>query len=617
MSATNRQWIWGLTLLLLVTAALGALRLNADILFVDEFHSIRNAGGSFYGPLDWVGVWERTAYEDPGGMGVLYHWLLNAWGWLAGWSAYSVRVFSLGFGLLAVALIYRLGADFFSRRVGWYAAIVLATSAFFLDYLHEARAYTLIVALMIAAVYSYLRLLRDKVHPLWYAALALLLAALAYTHYVALVIGAVLGLVHLLHYRHTRKWWVILAAMAAGGLLFLPWLGITLEVIQRGTEDTGRQSDSMAPLQILAELFPAFSNANLALLALLAFYAIRERTRQARLIWLWLGVSLLLVMIVNALVPFMVHLRYVLLIWPALALLAALGIKHLSRAGIPAAILLIVWAGAGWYQYANPAFINEQFGQIYRAPAAGFQRALHVLDERAEAGDMALWHIIPPGYEPFNYFVLDYYLQPTDLRYDQFERMGNSFAGGDVEYLQDVEETLFGVDAVWTMVIPELETTQRSGVVNYVLVTQYDFCGTIFAQDDLLMALYTRPPQDAPIDSFTEANGEIDLYDLRRGSQSAFTLDVVLGWTIPEGLPENTYSVALHLLDANGVLVSQVDFPLPTRFYDCGSAQLPLGDIPPGTYSLRALVYNWQTNERLPVGDADSIDLRAVRVPNR
>ncbi|MCA9915839.1 MAG: glycosyltransferase family 39 protein [Anaerolineae bacterium] len=614
INATNRQMLWGLTLLLIITAALGALRLNADILFVDEFHSIRNAGGSFYGPLDWVGVWQRTAYEDPGGMGVLYHWLLNGWGWLAGWSAYSVRVFSLGFGLLAVALIYRLGADLFSRRVGWYAAIVLASSAFFIDYLHEARAYTLIVALIIAAVYSYLRLLRDNVHPLWYAALTLSLAALAYTHYVALVIGAVLGLVHLMNYRHTRKWWAIFAAMAVGGLLFLPWLGITLEVIQRGTEDTGRQSDSMAPLQILAELFPAFSNANLALMALLAFYALRERTRQALLIWLWLGVSLILVMIVNALVPFMVHLRYVLLLWPALALIVALGIKHLRKVGIPAAILLIVWAGAGLYQYANPAFIRDQFGQIYRAPAAGFQRALHVLDERAEAGDLALWHIIPPGYEPFNYFVLDYYLQPTDLRYDQFERMGNSFAGGDMEYLRDVEEALFGVDAVWTMIIPELQTTQRSGVVNYVLATQYDSCGTIFAQDDMQMALYTRSPQDAPIGTFTEANGNIGLYDLGRGSQTDSALDVVLGWTIPDDLPENTYSVALHLLDENSTLVSQADFPLPIRFYDCVTAELPLDGVPAGAYTLRALVYDWQTGERLLAGEVDSLELRTIHL---
>jgi len=606
--------IWLLVAVLLLAGAMGALRLNDDILYVDEFHSIRNSGGAFYGSLDWGGVWQRTATEDPGGMGVLYHWLLNGWGWLSGWSVYSVRVFSLGFGLLAIALLYRLGADFFSRRIGLYAAVVLASSAFYLDFLHEARAYTMIAFLTIGAVYSYLRAQRPKAHPLWYVALALSLAAIAYTHYVALVIGAVLGLDHLLRFRNARRWWLMLAAMAAAALLFLPWVGITLDVIQRGTEDTARQSDSMTPLQILAELFPAFSNANLALLALLAFYAVREWTQRARLLWLWLGVSLILVLIVNMLIPFMVHLRYVLLLWPALALIVALGVSHIGKAGIPAALLLMIWAGAGLYQYANPAFISGQFGYIYRAPADGFQRALAVLDERAEADDMALWHIIPPGYEPFNYFVLDYYLQPSDLRYDQFERMGNSFAGGDVEYLQDVEAVLFGVDAVWTMVIPELETTQRTGVVNYVLATQYDQCGVIFTQGDMEMTLYTRPPQSAPAGRFAHGSGAIALYDQGRAAQNDAALDVVLGWTIPDGLPENTYSVALHLVDEDGALVSQADFPLPHRFYDCTMTTIPLDEVPSGEYTLRALVYNWQTNERLSSDDADFIPVQGVTV---
>lgn len=610
-----KQRDWLLLLALLLAAWLGARGLQADILFVDEYWSIRNSGGEPFERLDWPGIWQYTAEVDPGGMGVLYHWLLNGWGRVAGWSVFAMRLFSWLAGLLALAMTYRLGAALFTRRVGLYAALMLGFSAFFIDYLHEARAYTLLALLTTAAMYSYLRL-RDSEHPalVWYGALALALAALAYTHYIALALGAVLGVVHLLSFQNTRRWWGIVAAMSAGGLLFLPWLGVTLEVVNRGMGDTGRQSDSMTSLQILAELLPAFSNWNTALLLVLGIYALRERRRSALLPWVWLLVALLLVLLVNSVIPFMVHLRYLMIVWPALALLAALGVRHLRKAGLSVTILLLVWGGVGIAQSLNPAFIQQQFGQIFRAPAAGFHRMLDVLDERAEPGDMALLHIIPPGDEPFNYFVLDYYLQATPFRYDQFERMNNSFAGGDNEYLQDVNAALDGVPAVWALVMPQLEQTQRSGVVRYVLTTFYDECGLIFADAQMELRLYALPPPDEPLAAFAYGEEAITLHDLGRSVQSDSALHVVLGWGLPESVPPQTYSVALHLLDAQGALVAQTDYPLEHRRFDCTSAQVPLEQVPPGTYRLQALVYNWQTGERLPVGERDSAYLREVVV---
>jgi hypothetical protein len=83
---------------------------------------------------------------------------------------------------------------------------------------------------------------------------------------------------------------------------------------------------------------------------------------------------------------------------------------------------------------------------------------------------------------------------------------------------------------------------------------------------------------------------------------------------IPENLPQNTYSVAIHLVDDAGTLVSQADFPLPSRFYDCTMATIPLEDVPPGDYTVRALVYNWQSNERLLSGEQDFVEVRTVRV---
>jgi 4-amino-4-deoxy-L-arabinose transferase-like glycosyltransferase len=635
---SRRLWLWLIPLLLLVTW-LGAWRINADILFVDEYWSIRNSGGDPFGGLNFKGVWERTATLDPGGMGVLYHWLLNAWGRLIGWSIFSVRAFSLLAGLLTVAMTYRLGSTLFNRHVGLYSAVALGLSAFFIDYLHEARAYTLLALFVSFAIYAYQKIMFGHLPSLllwggdvkrsdtgvgygifWYIALTLSLAALAYTHYVALAIGVVLGVFHLTQFHNDRRWWAVVVAMAIGGLLFVPWLGITVSVIQEGAVDTNRQQTSMNTLQILQNLLDTYSNANLALLGLLLILTLRQRTKSLLLLWIWLIVSVLMAMLVNAAIPFMVHLRYLMIVFPALALLSGLGMWQMSKMGVPARLVVLVWIGVGLYQTFNPAFIPLQFGQIYRAPAAGFNRAYEILQTRATEGDMALFHIIPPGYESFNLFVLGYYFNPLDephprIRYDQIERMNNSDAAPDNEYLRAVWDSLANAPAVWTMRIPELPTTQHSNVVNFALDTAYSRCEVVFAQDDMLMEFHARIPDAEPDAIFAhDEAAQIAIYDLQRGYQTENLLHVTLGFAA-ENVPPGMYSLSVYLLDSNGAKVSQYDSGMPDdRPFSCTAISLSLDNLAAGEYSLQAIIYNWQTGERLLTGESDFIELNTITV---
>jgi hypothetical protein len=615
----------------LFASAFAAAKLNADTLFVDEYWSIRNSGGIF-GPLDMMGIWERTATIDPGGMGILYYWLLGAWEWLVGNSPFSIRAFSLLAGVLALAMVYQLGRKLFSERIGFYAALVVASSAFFIDFMHEGRAYTMLVFVSAFAVYSYFDVMQEKpvsdfTNPRnrgeqekpvsWWAylRLALALAALAYTHYVSLAIGAVLGLIHLFHFKNTRHWYMVVLAMLLGGALFLPWLSITMDVIQRGTEDTNRQKTSMTSWQIIENLFHSFSNANLALFFFLAFYSLKQFSKKVLYVWIYFLLSLVLVILVNSRVPFMVHTRYLIFVWPALALIMALGLEKLQRFAVTA---LLCWMLLGFYQAWGSDFASNLFGFIYRAPAEGFHLALDTLNDRAEEGDMALFHTIPPSYEPFNYFPLAYYLEfpPLErlhLAYDQFERMGISTAGGDNEYLVDVNRVLEPIEAVWTLRVPELAITQRTGVVNYVLSTEFLHCETVFARDDMLMDLYLRPVAGSPLGSFAEDS--LRLFDMGRGYQNERVSHWVLAWET-ETLPNDTYSVGLHLFDAAGNFVGQTDFPLPnTRPFSCVGASIPLDTLASGTYQLRAIVYKWQSGERLASADGDFVVIGTIAIP--
>lgn len=142
----HKPWVWLIPLLLLTTW-LGLRSLNADLLFVDEYWSVYKSGGAPYGPAAPAEVLRRITEVDPGGMGALYYFSLGAWESLIGATAQTVpfiaRLYSLLVGLLAIACTFRVGKLLFpGTRIGVYAACVMGTSAFFIDYLHEARAYT-------------------------------------------------------------------------------------------------------------------------------------------------------------------------------------------------------------------------------------------------------------------------------------------------------------------------------------------------------------------------------------------------------------------------------------------------------------------------------------------
>lgn len=600
----HRYLAW-MTALLVAVTLLGARLLNYDLLFTDEYLSMRNAG-LVEGPLTYIGVIERTIQDDIGGMGVLYHLELKAWGDLVGGTPYAVRAFSLLWGVVAVAWLYRLGADMAGRRVGLYAAALLGTGAFFIDYLHEARAYTQFVALTVIVVWLYWRI-HQQAQPRWgwYAALALALGWLVYTHYVALAMGAVLGVYHLLNYRSARRWWQTVAALAVGGLLFVPWLGNTLEVARRGLGEVTRHNTSMTAAQFLPSFLATAANGNALILLLVAGLLLMAWRWQpprklfatpAFLIACWLVISMALVVVINARIPFMVHLRYLIFLLPALALLGALALRAADRRGWPGGALAAMIAVVGAGQSFNPDFVGSLFGQVYRAPARGVYQALEVVRAQATPDDALIIHVAQPSFEPFQLFPNGYLFRDLPVRRaEQFELMNLSLKTDDNSYLRDALPVFDGVTGVWTAVIPELPTTNRSGVVNYILATQFAECGTLIERWDVRLRFYLRPAADeTPLAEATSADtGTLALYAPRLHVDDR--LHVALVWDLPD-LPRIGYSYSLRLFNADGQAVAAQDAGLPEqRPRACTQTTLPWGELPSGVYQLGVYVYNWQT----------------------
>ena len=141
--------------MLLAAFALRLYRLGAASLWYDETVSVILA------QKDWLALTHHTAGDihPP-----LYYYLLHLWGRLAGWSEFAVAFLSLFFGVLLIALVYRVAREWFNARVARFAALLVALSPYNLWYSQEVRMYTLGAFLGLASTYLFVRMLQRASH---------------------------------------------------------------------------------------------------------------------------------------------------------------------------------------------------------------------------------------------------------------------------------------------------------------------------------------------------------------------------------------------------------------------------------------------------------------------
>ncbi len=112
---------------------------------------------------------------------------------LVGRSAFVLRFLSSVFGLLTVALTYKLGEVLFSRPVGLVGALFTALLPLHLLYAQIARPYTLFAMLSLASAFSLVQSLRTDRLQHW-AGFVLSATLCFYTHYNAVLVLAAEGL---------------------------------------------------------------------------------------------------------------------------------------------------------------------------------------------------------------------------------------------------------------------------------------------------------------------------------------------------------------------------------------------------------------------------------------
>lgn len=236
-----------LPLILLISAMARLAFLGDSSIYVDEAASLYVADRPLSGivPL----MLQIREVHPP-----FHHWLLNLTvippaRFLSGFygnQLFWLRAVSALFGVVSVYITYLLALRFFSERTALISAFFLGISSFHIYYSRELRMYPLLLILLLAGFYFFLKIL-EKPNPFNIVPYILITGASLLTHYFAFFAFVIEGLfcVYLFIYgkengslRRNMLSAFICALISL--LFFLPWVSILIG--QTGAQDFGLRS---------------------------------------------------------------------------------------------------------------------------------------------------------------------------------------------------------------------------------------------------------------------------------------------------------------------------------------------------------------------------------------
>ncbi len=572
-------WLW-------LVMILGIGQLNARDLWYDEIYTLYHTGAPPFGPYTLPQVWSLVAqgieWTPPG-----YNLLLNVWTHAVGWSPFAARYLSLLASLLTIAWVYRLGVDSGNRFVGLSAAILLGASVFFIYYMGELRAYALYLCLSAQVLASYWRYIH---HPNRLSAALFFIGTLAlmYTHYFGLLVLVALGIYHLLFAPKGRVWWSVGGIVAIATVFYLPWLNAALLVLreaQKGDWSGGAMSARLA----IETLLNAFGNGASGLLVLLMMGAVLVKQRGARFALFMMATVLMAVLLVNTWLLVLNHIRYIFALWVLLALVGAWGVYYWSQAGLRARWLLGVWLAFSAWQYTDADFIFNLHGAFRPLP---HRQVVATISPYATSTDLIVYHA--PYFPHIRDFEFDYYLSDLPARHALLD----PFPGqAEPRAPRRFYERLIGPSQRLWLVIDKTQPP-RHYLRDFMRLVEDNFihCGTMLDTPELRLDLFARLPQQWTLQYQTGIRSTL-LGRMTARPRSA--LGLVLGWRLPPTLPHENYSASIQIYDDVGRMIAQSDYGLPKSEYACQPTRIPLDNLPYGDYSVRLIVYEWRSLERL------------------
>lgn len=173
--------ILSLTVLMLAAAWLRFHQLSMHGLWLDEACSV------LYAHLPPGKFW-KLMWKQEGNM-LLYYLLLRGWVHV-GDTELMVRLPSILFGVASIPMIYLLGRDLFGKATGLIAAALLTVHWFHIFFSQEARAYTLLIFLLLLSSWLFFRWTESPGRKRYRYAYPVVSALAMYAHLFAILVVA-------------------------------------------------------------------------------------------------------------------------------------------------------------------------------------------------------------------------------------------------------------------------------------------------------------------------------------------------------------------------------------------------------------------------------------------
>jgi mannosyltransferase len=638
---TSRQYTpWlPLVVVLLIGFALRVGQIDQQSIWYDEGLSI------YYARNDLGELLRGVSQSDHP---PLHPLVLHAWMTCCGDSELSVRMLSVGWGILAVALLYRL-----SRRLSWtigsVAALLLAVSPWAVWYSQETRGYTMALALSISIVDMALDLFAETAHWRRYGFFVLLASAAVYTHYFCGFVLIALNIAYLLQQarmlidspRARRRFAYWLIAQIAVLALLAPWLPF---VRAQWQANATHWHGGVGWRQIVRRTLTAFSvgqtlndawgtAATWVLCAMVAFgtlTVLRQRSTRSYgvLTWVWMAVPALIVIAINRTRPKFSP-RYLMNALPPFLILASAGAQQLFllsrrfaftwRGWAVSAVLLVATATLGGATTRSLA--NHYLDERLHRP--DFRAVATYIETHASPDDLIVL-VGGHSYPAFTY----YYRGPLPVIPLPDKLLPTTQQPIDLSALATLNQAIAGRHSLW-LVLWQESLADPTGLIMDTLEQTYhrlgvgtEFHGLALLAFDVspgaLLAESTSPqtPMVANLGRQIRFLG----YDLPVDTvQPGDTLYLYLYW---EALPQITadYKVFTQILDERNQIVAQQDKVAGAEAYP--TSHWPSGAIvrdrflltihpeaSPGQYRLIAGLYNPGGGQpRLPVEGAGAQD---------
>ena len=565
----------------------------------DEYNSWNRILDSATGaPYSLAQTVRDVSVESPQ-HGPAYFVLLNIWRTLVGAELFTLRLLSVYFGLLALAITHRLAASVGDEELGLTAFFIAAFLAYLLYYSHLARMYTLLPLTTGWLLWSYARVMQRGRRPSPLAWLSLLLSAalMLYIHYFGIMLLAALGLFHFVFAEKDRRWLNVSLLMVAAGMLFIPWLPVAIFGFP-GRPDV---SNTRLPLQdSIFHIVRLFSNGLMFIpvIALVAAAIRRRRLTPGELLVSLVAVfTLLLILLSNEMA----------------AIFSDWQMRYMSVLVVPAccAIAIGLRLLPGWRLLRLPlaALWIVAFALFYRSDDLLVATGVRIqnLDKMPRYQDFVYEADRLPGYNQLILSVhpdmpisvrktLDYY-RKTLTRWTHVAHIYGNDAGDAV--IQSGLSTYSSLDAiaanangVWMIFNPQQTDLGALRWYTDAFAQRYRRCKRYLDKPDSVIEYHVIRAvpcrlitESSPFAIHYEGGTQLANYVVERSAQS---LELFFWWgrTIA-----NDYSLSLQVFDAENNKALWLDAVISSEPLD--RFAFDISELAAGEYSVKLIVYDF------------------------